>query len=89
MIMENDHDEFCRKRAAEKYNAPIIDGSLHSLDEILTMLNVYKGEVAHVYLDNIQQIRSTTSIPTKLALREAAYANKLLIIAYLEAKNQK
>ena len=41
------------------------------------------------YLDNIQQIRSTTSIPTKLALREAAFANKLLIIAYLEAKNQK
>ena len=88
MFFEIDHEEFCQKRAAEKYDAPIIDGSLHSLDEILTMLNVYKGEVAHVYLDNIQQIRSTTSIPTKLALREAAYANKLLIIAYLEAKNQ-
>ena len=52
------------------------------------MLYDYKGEGAHVYLDNIQQIRSTTSIPTKLALREAAYANKLLIIAYIEAKNQ-
>lgn len=88
MILEIDHDEFCRKRAAEKYDAPIIDGSQHSLDEILAMLNDYKGEVAHVYLDNIQQIRKTASIPTKLALREAAFANKLLIIAYLEAKNQ-
>lgn len=88
MVMEIDHDEFCRKRAAEKYDAPIIDGSQHSLDEILTMLASYKGEVAHVYLDNIQQIRKTSSIPTKLAFREAAFANKLLIIAYLEAKNQ-
>lgn len=88
MVMEIDHDEFCRKRASEKYDAPIIDGSQHSLDEILAMLNDYKGEVAHVYLDNIHQIRKTTSIPTKLALREAAFANKLLIIAYFEAKNQ-
>lgn len=88
MVMETDHTEFCRKRASEKYDAPIIDGSQHSLDEILTMLAAYKGEVAHVYLDNIQQIRKTSSIPTKLALREAAFANKLLIIAYFEAKNQ-
>ena len=88
MVMEIDHNEFCRKRASEKYDVPIIDGSQHSLDEILAMLNDYKGEVAHVYLDNIQQIKKTNSIPTKLVLREAAFANKLLIIACFEANNQ-